>query len=159
MRSSRGTPASSAAAMAPARCSASRSAGLGAEEVEGADVFAGDEDGHGEDAADLVGEQGGAVDGPAGVVEVGKIGDEDRGAERDGVQAGAFAEGELEFVVGARGGAAGSECSAAGAVEDERNGRGVNVEEHHAGLAEPVGGLYPPPPVNRGEELVMDRHI
>jgi hypothetical protein len=72
-------------------------------------VFAGHDDRHREDAADLVGEQGGAVDGPATVVEVGEIGDEDRAAKRDGVQAGAFAEGELEFVVGPRGGAAGSE--------------------------------------------------
>ena len=80
-------------------------------------------------------------------------------AVRDGVQAGALAEGELEFVVHTGGGAAGSEGSAVGAVEDEGNGRGVNVEEHHAGLAQPVGGLYPPPAIDRGEELLMDRHI
>ncbi len=145
--------------MAPARYSLSRCAGLSAEEVECAEVFAGDEHGHREDASDLVGEHGGAVDGPAGVVGVGEIGDEDRGAKRDGLEAGAFAEGELEFVVRARERAAGSEGSAVGAVEDERNGRGVDVEERHAGLAEPVGGLYPSPAVNRGEELVVDRHI
>jgi hypothetical protein len=106
-----------------------------------------------------VGEQGWAVDGPAGVAGVGEIGDEDRGAECDGVQAGAFAKGELEFVVHARRSAAGSKGSAGGAVEDQRDSRGVDVEEHHAGLAEPVGGLYPSPPVNGGEELVSDRHI
>jgi hypothetical protein len=45
-------------------------------------------------------EHGRAVGGPAGVVEIGEIGeigDEDRGAQCDGVQAGAVAEGELEF--------------------------------------------------------------
>ena len=93
-------------------------AGLRAEEVQGADVFAGHQHGHREDAADLVGEQGGAVDGPAAFVGVGKIGDEDRRPRRDGVQAGTFAEGELELVVGPRGRAAGSKCSAVGAVED-----------------------------------------
>ncbi len=94
-------------------------AGLGAEEVQGADVFTGDEDGHREDATDLVGEQGGAVDGPAVLVGVGEIGDEDRAAGRDGIQAGAFAEGELEFVVGPGGRTAGAESSAAGTVEHQ----------------------------------------
>ncbi len=134
-------------------------AGLGAEKVEGADVLAGHEDGHREDAADLMREHGGAVGGPAGVVGVGEIGDEDRGASCDGVQAGAFAEGELEFVVQARRLAAGSKGSAGHAVEDQRDSRGVDVKEYHAGLAEPVGGLYSSPPVNGGEELVVDRHI
>ena len=104
-------------------------------------------------------QHGGAVDGPASVVGVGEIGHEDRGAQRHGVQAGPLAERELEFVVHARGCAAGSECSAVGAIEDQRNGRGVNVEEQHAGLAQAVRGLYPPPAIERGEELLLDRHI
>jgi hypothetical protein len=132
---------------------------LGAEEVEGADMFTGDEDWHGEHAADLVGEHGGAVDGPACVVQVRKVGDEDRALERDGIQAGALAEGELELVVYAGGFAAGSERSAGGAVEHQGDRGGVDIEKHHTGLAQPVGGLYPSPAVNRGEELVVDRHI
>ena len=152
-------PASSAAATAPARSSLEQSAGLRAEEVEGADVFAGHHDGHREDAADLVGEHGGAVDGPASLVGVGEVGDQDRGPRRDGVQARSLAEGELQFVVHARGRAAGSQCSAVGAVEDQRDRRCVDVEQHHAGLAQPVGGLYPAPAVDGGEELLVDRHI
>jgi hypothetical protein len=132
---------------------------LGAEEVEGADVLAGHEDRHGEDAADLMGEQGRAVDRPAGVGWVGKICDKNRALQCDGLQAGAFTEGELQFVVYARRFAAGSKRSAGRAVENQRNGRRVDIKEHHAGLAEQVGGLYPSPPVNSGEELVVDRHI
>ncbi len=71
-------PASSAATTAPARLLVVRRAGLGAEQVEGADVLTGDDDGHRVDAADLQVEHGGAVDGPARVVGVGKIDDERR---------------------------------------------------------------------------------
>lgn len=78
-------------------------AGVFAEEVEGADVLAGEDDGHGVDTADVLGEQGGAEGGPPAIVGVGEVDDDDGGAAGDGVEAGAFAEGELEFVVGAAG--------------------------------------------------------
>jgi hypothetical protein len=65
----------------------------------------------------------------------------------------------LEFVVRARGVATGSERSAAGAVEDDRNGGGVDVEQPYARLTQTVGGVYPTPAVDRGEKLVVDRHI
>ena len=85
-------PASSAATTAPESCSSVQPAGFGAEQVEGADVFAGDDDRHREDAADLEVEHGGAVDGPAGVVGVGEVDDQDGRAPGDGVQARALAE-------------------------------------------------------------------
>ena len=132
---------------------------MSAEQVEGADVFAGQDDGHREDTPDLEVEHGGAVDGPARVVGVGEVGDQDGRAPGDGVQAGAFAEGELQFVVHARGRAAGSEGSAVGAVEDQGDRRRVDVEEHHARLTQTVGGVYPTPAVDSGEELLVDRHI
>ena len=78
---------------------------------------------------------------------------------RDRIQARALTEGELELVVYAGGCAAGSERSAVGAVEDQGDRGGVDVEEHHTRLAQPVGGLYPSPAVNGGEELFVDRHI
>ena len=70
-------PASSAATTAPASWSPCEVAGLAAEKVEGADVFAGHHDGHREDAADLVVEHGGAVHGPADFVGVGQVDDQD----------------------------------------------------------------------------------
>ena len=85
-------PASSAATTAPASSSSGQHAGLGAEKVEGPDVFAGNDHGHGEYAADLVVQHGGAVRRPTTVLGVGQVGDEDRGALRDRVQAGPLAE-------------------------------------------------------------------
>ena len=70
-------------------------------------------------------------------------------------EARALAEDELQFVVHARGRAAGSERSAVGAVEDQGDRRRVDVEEHHAGLTQPVGGLYPTPAVDGGEQLLV----
>ena len=58
-----------------------------------------------------------------------------------------------------RGRTAGSERAAVGAVEDQGDRRRVDVEEHHARLTQPVGGLYPAPAVDGGEELLVDRHI
>ena len=132
---------------------------LRAEEVEGADIFAGHDDGYRVDASDLVGQHGGPVGGPSNLLWIGEVDDQNRNPPRDRVQARSLAEGELQFVVRAGGRAAGSQCSAARAVEDERNRRCVNVEENHAGLAQPVGGIYPAPPVDGGEELLVDRHI
>ena len=134
-------------------------AGLGAEKVEGADVLSGDDDGHRVDAADLEVEHGGAVDGPARFVGVGEVDDQDGCAPGDRVEARAFAEDELEFVVHACGRAAGSEGSVVGAVEDQGDRRRVDVEEHHARLTQTVGGVYPTPAVDSGEELLVDRHI
>ena len=136
-----------------------QAAGLGAEQVEGADVFTGDDDGHREDAADLEVEHGGAVDGPARVVGVGEIDDQDGRAPGDRIQARALAEEELELVVHAGGFTAGSEGSAVGAVEDQGDRRRVDVEEHHARLTQPVGGIYPTAAVDSGEKLLVDRHI
>ena len=152
-------PASSAATTAPAKCSPSSRPGWARKRSRAPTYSPATSDRHGEDAADLVGEQGGAVDGPAAVVGVGEVDHQYRGSLGDGVQAGAFAEGELELVVDARGCAAGAKGSAGGAVEDQRDRRGVDVEQHHAGLAQPVGGFYPALAVDRGEELVVDRHI
>ncbi len=130
---------------------------LSAEEVEGADELAGYDDRHRADAADLVGEQGRAVGRPPRLL--GEVDDEHREPVGDRIQAGSLAERELQFVVGAGGGTAGAEGAAAGAVEDERDGGGVDVEKNHAGLAETVGGLYPTPAVDGLEELLVDRHI
>ncbi len=66
-------PASSAATTAPESCCAGQAAGLGAEQVEGADVLAGDDDGHRVHAADLQVQHRRAVDGPALLVGVGEI--------------------------------------------------------------------------------------
>jgi hypothetical protein len=92
---------------------------LRAEKVQGADEFAGHHDRNREYAADLVVEHGGAVRRPPTIVAVGEVGNEDRGAQRDGVQARALAEGELEFVIHTRGRAAGAQCSAGGPGKDQ----------------------------------------
>ncbi len=43
--------------------------------------------------------------------------------------------------------------------EDERNRRRINVEQHYAGLAKRVSGLYPAPTINGRAKLIVDRHI
>ena len=52
---------------------------------------------------------------------VGQIGDEDRHAPGDGVQAGAFAKGELQLVEFTCGGPTGTQVADVGAVEDDRD--------------------------------------
>ena len=136
-----------------------KGANVRAEEVERADILAGDDDGHGEHGADVVAQQCGPEHGPAGFAGVCEVDGGDGGSLGDGVQAGALAEGELQLVVHARGLAAGAQRSGGRAVENQRDRSGVDVEIHHARLAEPVGGVYPTPSVNGGEELVVDRHI
>ncbi|MGO9508383.1 MAG: hypothetical protein ACLPXZ_13960 [Mycobacterium sp.] len=65
----------------------------------------------------------------------------------------------MQFVVRARRLAAGSQCSAARTVEDDRNRSRINVEQNHTGLAQTVGGFYPAPAVDGREELLVDGHI
>ena len=108
---------------------------LRAEEIEGADKFAGHDDGYRGDTSDLVGQHGGPVRGPASFLRIGEVDDQNRNPLRDRVQARSLAEGELQFVIHAGGRAAGTQCSAARTVEDKRNRCCVNVEETHTGLA------------------------
>ncbi len=77
----------------------------------------------------------------------------------DRVQAGTLTEGELELVIYPGGRIAGAKGSRVGAVEDQRDGRGVDVEQIHARLAKTVGGVYPSPAFDGGEKLLVDRHI
>jgi hypothetical protein len=68
-------------------------------------------------------------------VGVGEVDGHDPGSVRDGVEAGTLAQGELQFVVDSRGGAAGAERSGRRAVEDDGDGGGVDIEQSDAGLA------------------------
>ena len=133
--------------------------GLGAEQVKGADVLTGDDEGHRVDAANLEVEHGGAVDGPARIVGVRKIEDHDGCAPGDRVQAWTFAEEELKFVARARAFIAGSECSSVGTIEDQGDRRRVDVEKRHARLTQPVGGIDPSATVDSRVELLVNRHI
>ena len=134
-------------------------AGLCAEQVERADVFAGHDHRHREDAADVVGQHGGAIGGPPGVVGSARSSTRTGALRGDRVQARPLAEGELQLVILAGGRAAGAQRSGVGAVEDQRDGRRVDAEQRHARLAQPVGGVYPAPAFDGGEQLLVDRHI
>ena len=136
-----------------------QAAGLVAEEIEGADVLTGDDDGHREDASDLQVQHRWAVDRPARIVGVGEIDDEHGRAPGDRVQAWTFAEEELEFVARARVFTTGSEGSGVGAVEHQGDRRRVDLEERHARLTQPVGGIHPSPAVDSGQQLLVNRHI
>ena len=151
IRSSSGTPASSAAATALAKFLVRQVAGLRAEEVQGTDIFACHQDGYRVDASDLIGQHGRPVRGPSNLSWIREVDDQDRDPLRHRLQARSLAKRELQFVVGAGVRAARSQCSAARAFEDERDGRRVNIEQNHAGLAQPVGGLYPTPTVDGRE--------
>ena len=111
------------------------------------------------DVRKLVRQHGGPVGGPPSLLGIGEVHDQDWSPTRDRVQAWPLAEGELQLVIYARGRTARSQCSAAGAVEDQRNRRCVNVEEDHTGLTQTIRSLDAALAVDGGEELLVDRHI
>ena len=45
-----------------------------------------------------------------------------------------------------------------GPVEDQRNRRRVDAEQHHAGLTQPIGGPDAPPVADGGKQLFLNRH-
>jgi hypothetical protein len=131
---------------------------LMAEKVKGADVLARDDEGHGVHAANVLGQQGRTERGPATVGGIGQVDDVNGLSLGDGVQARALAEGELQFVVPPGRRATGTKGPGRSALEDQRNGRGVDVEKHDAGIAEAVRGVDPSMSVDRREQLLLDRH-
>ena len=104
-------------------------------------------------------EHRGAIHRPSLVNRIGQVGNHDRRTPGDRIETRSLAQEELQFVVHPRGRAAGSQGSAAGAVENQGDRRRIDVEEHHARLTQPVGGVYPTPAVDGGEELLVDCHI
>jgi hypothetical protein len=133
--------------------------GLMAEEVKGADVLTGYHDGQGEDCANLLSEHNRAESGPATVVRVDEVDDEDGRSLVDGVHARAFANGELDFVEPAGRLAAAAEGSYRRAVKDQGDGCGVDVEQVDADRAQTIGGFSPTVAVDRREQLLLDRHV
>ena len=101
----------------------------------------------------------GAVHRPSLVIGIGQVDNHDRRTPGDRVEARPLAEEELQLVIHPRGRAAGSQGSAVGAVENQGDRRRIDVEEHHARLTQSVGGVYPTPAVDGGEELLVDCHI
>ena len=79
--------------------------------------------------------------------------------ECDRVQAGTLTEGELQLVIDPGRRIAGAQGSRVGAVEDQRNGGRVDVEQIHARLAKTVGRVYPSPAFDGGDKLLVDCHI
>src|SRR6478752_9913835 len=106
-----------------------------------------------------MGQQRAPICGPASLLGVGKVDDQDGTPLGDSIQARPLAEGELQFVVGAGGMTARSQCSAARAIEDERDCGCIDVEKDHTGLAETVGGPYPAATLDSRQKLLMDCHI
>jgi hypothetical protein len=133
-------------------------AGLMPEKVKGAHVLARDDERHGVHAANVQGQQGRTERRPPTVGGIGQVDDVNGLSLGDGVQARALAEGELQFVVPAGRGATGTKGSGGSALEDQRNGRGVDVEKYDAGIAEAIGRVYPSTSVDRREQLLLDRH-
>ena len=133
-------------------------AGLLAKEVKGANVFPGEDDGHCVDGADLTNEHGGSPGGPASVAGVGDVDNQDRPLLAHAVEARTLAEGELQLVVSARGCAAAAERAGRGAVKDERDGGRVYPQAGHAGRAQTIGGRCATPPVDCGEEWLVEFH-
>lgn len=82
-----------------------------------------------------------------------------RGAPERTTSLKALPEDELKFVVPTGRRAASSQCSAARAIEDDRDRGGVDVEQNHTRLAQAVRGPYPAPAVDSSAELFVDCHI
>jgi hypothetical protein len=133
--------------------------GVTAEQVKGADVLAGDDEGHRERAADVVGQQSRPERGPATFGGIGEVDDEDGSSSGDRFQTRPLAEGELQFVVLARRLAAATQRSAGSAVEDQGDGRGVDFEKEHARLAEAIGRLRAALSADGCNQLLLNRHI
>lgn len=92
-------------------------------------------------------------------VGVGEVDGHDRGSMSDGIDAWPLAQGELQFVVHSRGRAAGAEGAGGGAVEDDGDGRSIDVKQSDAHLAQTVGRLRTAAAVDRRDELVPYRHV
>ena len=122
-------------------------------------MLASHHDRHCEYEPNVVGQHGRTVGRPTDVSGVVEVDDQNRCATRDRLQAWTLAEGELQLVIPPGERTAGAQGSRVGAVEDQRDGCGVDVEQIHARLAQTVGRVYPSPAFDGGEKLLVDRHI
>ena len=74
------------------------------------------------------------------------------------VQARPLTQGELQLVIHPCRHPAGPQRANVGPVEDQRNRRRVDAEQHHAGLTQPIGGPDAPPVADGGKQLFVNRH-
>ena len=133
-------------------------AGPLAEKIQGSDVFTGNDNGHREDAPDVVGEHRGPESGPATIAGIGKVDDEDRPSVGNRIEAWTLPQGELQLVECPGGVIARAQRCRRRPSQDQGYGGRVDVEQIDTRLAQTVGGTRPALAIDRGAQLLLDRH-
>jgi len=95
---------------------------------------------------------------PPNNIGIGQIDHHHRRAVGHRVQARPLTQGELQLVIHPCRHPAGPQRANVGPVEDQRNRRRADAEQHHAGLTQPIGGPDAPPVADGGKQLFVNRH-